>query len=257
MQSARSGEGGVEWVLMRLTPVPAFDDNYIWVLHDDAQRAIVVDPGDAAPIQQFLVGRQLRPVAVFITHHHRDHTGGLPTLREVYPKLRVYAPDDQRISDATDTVQPGDTLRVLDTDWQVLDLSGHTLSHIGYHAAALPTSAQPLLFSGDCLFKAGCGRLFEGTASQLFDSLQRIAALPDATRIACTHEYTLANMRFALHADGGNHALIAEQTRCAALREKGLPTLPSTLAMEKATNPFLRAQSVAELADLRQRKDNF
>lgn len=248
---------------MKLTPIPAFDDNYIWIVHDGSH-AIVVDPGDAIPVLAFLHAQQLQPAAVLITHHHWDHVDGLPDLRASYPNLPVYAPQDERITQRTHTAQVGAHLHIMGLDWQVLDLSGHTNSHIGYYCpvfADTDTGANanttPLLFSGDCIFKAGCGRLFEGTAEQMHSSLQRIATLPNTTRIACTHEYTLANMAFATHVEPDNQALLAEQQRCMQLREQELPTLPSTVALEKATNPFVRAATAQAFGKLRKQKDTF
>lgn len=246
---------------MELTPLPAFDDNYIWLLYD-GNRALAVCPGDAQPIVDFCTQHNLMLDAVLVTHHHWDHVSGLPELLKVYPNLQVYAPDDARIEHRTHAVRPNDAVDVLGIRWQVLDLSGHTLTQVGYYAESVQLgesvdAAQPLVFSGDCIFKAGCGRLFEGTPEQAYASLQRIAALPDDTRIACTHEYSLANMEFVVAIGLANAALRAEQQRCQQLREAGLSTLPTTVALEKAINPFVRAKNAAEFAEIRRQKDNF
>jgi len=225
--------------MLTIHPVPAFNDNYLWVL-SDGRRAAVVDPGDAAPVEAYLARERLELVAILATHHHADHIGGVARLVEKYAP-RVYAPLDDRIPHATDRVLDGDRVTVLGTTFDVIEVPGHTRSHIAYHAA-------DMLFCGDTLFACGCGRMFEGTAPQMHASLARLAALPPATRVFCAHEYTLSNIRFARAVEPANAALAARETDCAGRRERGEPTVPSTIAQELATNPFLRCTEPAVAA---------
>src|SRR6187455_3139900 len=179
--------------LMKLIPLPAFQDNYLWLLHD-GQRALVVDPGDAAPVQAFLAAQGLRLEAILVTHHHADHIGGVDTLRDA-TGARIYGPARERIPEPLQRLAEGDAIEVLGLRFRVLDVPGHTAGHIAYYAEHFP--GAPLLFCGDTLFSGGCGRLFEGTPAQMLSSLDKLAALPGATRVCCTHEYTLANLKFA------------------------------------------------------------
>lgn len=216
-----------------LVALPAFTDNYIWCLHD-GRCALVVDPGDPDVVEAWLANRQLRLTTILVTHHHADHTGGVTRLKARYAATAI-GPDEQ--IDGLDTVlreaQPLDLgiFGVAD----VIPVPGHTRGHIAYH---LP--AQHLLFAGDTLFSAGCGRLFEGTATQMYQSLQTLAALPDTTLLCCTHEYTLSNLRFASAVEPGNPAIERRQQEVKALRAVGQPSLPVTLEREKRYNPFLR-----------------
>ena len=221
---------------MNLLALPAFADNYIWMLHDGA-RAVVVDPGDAAPVQEALDRLQLELSAILVTHHHADHVGGVDALR---PRLLgpVYGPRHERIPGPYTPLVEGDRVLVLGLAFDVLDVPGHTAGHIAY--AQHGATQQPLLFCGDTLFSAGCGRLFEGTPAQMHRSLSKFAALPADSRVCCTHEYTLSNLRFAAAVEPGNAARARYQERCEALRAQGLPTLPSSLALELQINPFLR-----------------
>ncbi|WP_183961636.1 hydroxyacylglutathione hydrolase [Chiayiivirga flava] len=220
---------------MTLRALPAFDDNYIWCLHDAAGRAVVVDPGDAAPVLA-AADAGLRPVALLLTHHHNDHIGGAAQLRERFA-MPCFAPDDPRIESATERVGDGDTIRIeaLALAFTVLAVPGHTTSHVAFHGAGR-------VFCGDTLFSLGCGRLFEGTPAQMLASLDRLAALPDATQVCCGHEYTLANGRFAQAVEPHNPALEARLAEVRALRDAGQPSLPVTMARERATNPFLRCE---------------
>ncbi|AOY02256.1 hydroxyacylglutathione hydrolase [Jeongeupia sp. USM3] len=215
---------------MALTPLPIFDDNYIWVLHDD-RHALAVDPGLAAPLERFLAGRGLQLAALLVTHHHHDHTGGLAGLVAARPGLPVYGP--ARVAGVNRPLTGGETVTALGRDFDVLAVPGHTLDHLAYHAA-------PWLFCGDTLFAAGCGRLFEGTPAQMHASLSRLAALPGDTLVCCTHEYTLSNLKFARAVEPGNADLRERETVEQARRARGLPTLPSSMALERATNPYLR-----------------
>ena len=237
---------------MNLSALPAFADNYIWMLHDGA-RAVVVDPGDAAPVHAALDRLGLVLAAILVTHHHGDHVGGVDALRArlVGP---VYGPAHERIPTPFVPLVEGQAVEVLGLHFKVLDVPGHTAGHIAY----MQTDAvgDPLLFCGDTLFSAGCGRLFEGTPAQMSASLAKFAALPSATRVCCTHEYTLSNLRFAAAVEPGNAVREAYEVRCKALREADEPTLPSSIGLELSINPFMRcsapevvAAALAEGAD--------
>lgn len=229
---------------MRLIALPAFDDNYLWTLAGDDGAAVVVDPGDAGPILA-AAGAGLRPVAVLVTHHHGDHIGGLPALLDRWPSLVIHAPDDARIAGATARVADGDRVEALGLTFETLAVPGHTRSHVAYVCAAPGDADGGLLFCGDTLFSLGCGRLFEGTPAQMLASLDRLAALPGDTRVCCAHEYTASNAAFALAVDPENAALRARADAVRALRAAGASTLPSTIAQERATNPFLRCDTPA------------
>jgi len=229
---------------MKLIALPAFTDNYIWMLHD-GQRALVVDPGEPAPVVAALQSHQLALEAILVTHHHADHVGGVQALR---PLLQgsVYGPAREDIPGPFVALHDGDHVRVLDLDFAILDVPGHTSGHIAYfQAGPADGSDAPILFCGDTLFSGGCGRLFEGTAAQMLRSLARLAELPGDTRVCCAHEYTLANLRFARAVDPDNAELAAYTQACESLRERGLPTLPSSIARERQVNPFLRSAQVA------------
>jgi hydroxyacylglutathione hydrolase len=225
--------------MLSIDPIPAFQDNYIWCLHDGGS-AWVVDPGDAEPVEAFLTERNLRLDGLLITHHHSDHTGGIAELVRKYGLQTVYGPRNPAIAGITHRLKEGDSVSLLGLDFQVFEVPGHTLDHIAYFLA----TTQPLVFCGDTLFAAGCGRLFEGTAPQMYASLQKLAALPAATKIYCTHEYTLSNLHFALAVEPDNLATQARVISAQSLRKELRPTLPSTLQLELETNPFLRADAL-------------
>lgn len=227
---------------MNLIALPAFTDNYIWMLHDGRQ-AVVVDPGESAPVVAALDARQLTLAAILVTHHHGDHVGGVDALRS---RLHgpVYGPKRERIPQPYSPLIDGDSVDVLGMRFEVIDVPGHTSGHIAYFSAATGADA-PILFCGDTLFSGGCGRLFEGTPAEMHHSLSRLAALPGATRVCCAHEYTLSNLEFARAVEPVNADLVAYTTWCEAQRAKGLPTLPSSIARERQVNPFLRCDAPA------------
>jgi hydroxyacylglutathione hydrolase len=222
----------------QIVPVPAFKDNYIWTLRD-ATHAAVVDPGDAKPVIDYLDREGLELAAILNTHHHADHVGGNAELLR-RRQVPVFGPRDERIAEVSQRVGDGDRFRLphFDIELAVIEIPGHTRSHIAF-------TGDGLLFCGDTLFAAGCGRLFEGTPAQMHASLDRLAALPDSTRVYCGHEYTLANIRFAKAVEPRNAALLDFETRAARQRERGEPTLPTDIGQEKATNPFLRVREPA------------
>jgi hydroxyacylglutathione hydrolase len=228
---------------MNLEPLPAFSDNYIWMLHQ-GQRAVVVDPGDAAPVFDALKSKGLQLEAILVTHHHHDHTGGVAALREA-TGAKVFGPAHESIPEPAVHLIGGDQCEVLGLDFTVIDVPGHTAGHIAFWCAADPA---PLLFCGDTLFSGGCGRLFEGTPAKMLRSLTVLADLPGNTRVCCGHEYTLSNLAFAEAIEPGNVDLSRHRAHCIRLREQLLPTLPSTIALERAINPFLRTD-VASVAD--------
>jgi hydroxyacylglutathione hydrolase len=223
---------------MKLIPLPAFQDNYLWLLHD-GQRALVVDPGDAQPVTSFLAQTGLRLEAILVTHHHPDHTGGVDALREA-TGAPVFGPARERIPEPASRLSGGDTVSALGLAFRVIDVPGHTAGHIAFYCEEV--DGQPLLFCGDTLFSGGCGRLFEGTPAQMLASLDALAALPDDTLVCCTHEYTLSNLKFALAVEPGNTELIHYRQRCEERRAQGQPTLPSSIGLEKRINPFLRTR---------------
>ncbi|MFC2993653.1 hydroxyacylglutathione hydrolase [Halomonas tibetensis] len=222
--------------MLSVTPIPAFGDNYIWLLRQDTSSEIgVVDPGDAAPVIELIEREGLTLSTVLITHHHQDHTAGLSTLIERYSP-RVIGPDNPDIAGIDERVGQGDEFRAMGRLFEVHEVPGHTLDHIAFFTAGIP----PLLFCGDALFSAGCGRLFEGTPEQMHESLGKLVALPDDTLVFAAHEYTLANLRFALAADPHNPDVTQAMEECQHARDLDRPTLPSSLAREKRINPFLR-----------------
>jgi hydroxyacylglutathione hydrolase len=221
-----------------IIPIPAFADNYIWLLVQDAAAA-VVDPGDAAPVLDYLDRHGLALSAILNTHHHGDHVGGNLALLARFD-VPVLGPSREEIPGRTQAVTGGDRVAVpgIGVAFDVLDVPGHTAGHIAYYG---DFAGDPVLFCGDTLFAGGCGRLFEGTPGQMWSSLCALAALPDATRVYCAHEYTLANLRFAAAVEPDNAELAARVVRERQKRERGEPTVPSTIGVERATNPFLRA----------------
>ncbi len=226
---------------MNLIPLPAFQDNYLWLLQD-GKRAIVVDPGDASPVLTSLRQASAQLQAILVTHHHADHTGGVAALREA-TGATVYGPQDEPIPEPFTPVRGGMAVQALGLRFEVIAVPGHTAGHVAYYCAEAP--GGPLLFCGDTLFSGGCGRVFEGTPAQMLDSLRRLAALPGETRVCCAHEYTLSNLRFARAVEPGNPNLIHYTQHCESLRARAQPTLPSTLAQELAINPFLRTREPA------------
>ena len=233
--------------MLQIEPIPAFSDNYIWLLYDDTRDgAWVVDPGDAQPVIDALVRKGLTLVGVIITHHHFDHVGGLEILCERYD-CRVYGPQNPEISAITDRLSAGDSAEVLGLSFDIIEVPGHTLDHIAYFHGG----ENPILLCGDTLFAGGCGRVFEGTPPMMHSSLQALAALPTATRVYCAHEYTLANLAFASAVEPDNAALSDRVAQAKATRSRNEATVPSTLALELATNPFLRCEAPELKAALR------
>jgi hydroxyacylglutathione hydrolase len=238
---------------LELALIPVLQDNYIAVLWRDGLAA-VVDPAVAEPVIAWLEQRHLSLVAVLQTHHHSDHIGGTPGLLQRWPQARVIASaaDRLRIPLQTEGVQQGDHFPLLGEEVQVLDVPGHTRAHIAF---VLPVSGH--LFCGDTLFAGGCGRLFEGTAEQMYGSLQALAALPAETQVWCAHEYTQANLRWAAQQQPEDPAIAARLADVLERRHQGLPTIPSSIGLERATNLFVRACSTSELADRRLSKDHW
>ena len=227
---------------MEIIPLPAFSDNYLWLIHD-GRHAVVVDPGDDGPVARALAERGLTLAAILITHHHGDHTGGVAALAR--PGMPVYGPAAEAIAGVTHPLADGDRV-VIDApalSLQVIAVPGHTRGHIAYYG-------EGMLLCGDTLFSGGCGRLFEGTPAQMHASLARLAALPGDTRVYCAHEYTLANLEFALAAEPDNPERDRYRECCRALRDEGRPTLPTDIATQRAINPFLRCDSPSLRAKL-------
>ena len=227
--------------MLTLIPIPAFTDNYLWLLHD-GQRALVVDPGQAAPVLRKLAELNLKLDSILVTHHHADHTGGVDELRNT-TDAKVYGPATEKIPKPYDPLSEGDMVQAIGLDFQVIDVPGHTAGHIAFYSPDV--NGKPLLFCGDTLFSGGCGRLFEGTPAQMLASLDKLGALPGNTVVCSTHEYTLSNLRFAKAVDPANADLTAYQAHCNKLREHGQPTLPTSIAQELLINPFLRTRQPA------------
>ena len=232
---------------LRVSPIPAFRDNYIWAIENSDGDVVIVDPGDAAPVESFLADSNRSLRAILITHHHADHTAGIAQLcngREI----PVYGPIGEHIKGITHPVKEADIVTLLGARFDVLAVPGHTLDHLAYFLNA-PTEQQvsttPALFCGDTLFAGGCGRLFEGTPEMMYTSLLRIGALPEQTRIYCAHEYTLSNLGFAAKAEPDNTDVKLRYALELHKREMAVPTLPSTIFDELRTNPFLRCHSVS------------
>ncbi len=263
-----------------IVPVAAFNDNYIWLIGladpSGVRHGLVVDPGDGAPVIRALAESGMALAGILITHHHADHTGGIAELKAEWPQARVIGPADCRHALIEERVRGGDTVAFPDLGFlaRVIDVPGHTLDHIAFACDRIGTTDRPVLFCGDTLFAGGCGRLFEGTPADMIASLARLAELPRQTAVYCAHEYTLSNLRFAAAAEPDSADVAARIREAEAIRRSGTPTVPSTIAAEVATNPFLRidapgiaasvaghagepADRIARFAALRQWKNDF
>ncbi|MBT9508291.1 hydroxyacylglutathione hydrolase [Rhodoferax sp.] len=226
---------------MKLIPLNAFADNYIWLLHDTHQ-ALVVDPGDAQPVLAALQHSGVQLTTILVTHHHPDHTGGVEALRQA-TGAQVFGPMRETMPEPLTRLVGGDQVQCMGLTFKVMDVPGHTAGHIAYFCDDV--DGAPVLFCGDTLFSGGCGRLFEGSPAQMLASLDTLAALPDATRVCCAHEYTLSNLKFARAVDPDNQALAHYTAQAQDLRERQQPTLPSTILREREINPFLRTRQAA------------
>jgi hydroxyacylglutathione hydrolase len=233
--------------MLNINSIPAFQDNYIWLIHNEEHHCVVVDPGDAAVVTHYLNVNHLTLDAILVTHHHADHTGGISQLLRQYPQINVVGPENESIPALTHPVKDGDKIEIFGQVVEVLDLKGHTLGHIGY-------LLNNMVFCGDTLFSAGCGRIFEGSPQDMWQSLQRLSMLPDDTLVYCAHEYTASNVAFALAVEPNNITLQDYRDKVNRLRANHQSTLPTTIGLEKKINPFLRTtqpeviQSVAERA---------
>ena len=240
---------------LTLIPLPAFTDNYIWMLHD-GKKALVVDPGDANVVFEALKRLSLKLETILVTHHHVDHTGGVAELRDA-TGAAVFGPLTETMPEPIRRLQGGDKMQAMGLTFDVIDVPGHTSGHIAYYCDQLQDKSKdgaPILFCGDTLFSGGCGRLFEGTPSQMLSSLNKLSALPGHSRVCCTHEYTLSNLKFARAVEPNNGVLKQYQQDCEVLRAADTPTLPSTIARELQINPFLRSDQ-AEVVHAAQQLD--
>ncbi|TMX31926.1 hydroxyacylglutathione hydrolase [Vibrio sp. Hep-1b-8] len=219
--------------MLNIKSIPAFNDNYIWVIENSDRRCAVVDPGDATPVLTYLKEHELNLEAILITHHHNDHIGGVAELVRQFPNVDVVGPANEPVPTLTHAVDAGDQIELFDEIFFVLGLEGHTSGHIGY-------VGDGKLFCGDVLFSAGCGRVFEGTMEQMHNSLNKLAALPEETEVYCAHEYTTSNLAFALAVEPDNSQLQQYRDEVNRLRAQNKPTLPTTIRREKWINPFLR-----------------
>lgn len=221
--------------MLHIKSIPAFDDNYIWLIQNNQNLCAVVDPGDATPVLNFLQSNQLELTTILVTHHHNDHTGGIEALRRKFPAVCVIGPESSPYPNLTHRVREGHKVNLFSHELLVLDLPGHTLDHIGYFG-------DGKLFCGDVLFSAGCGRIFEGTAEQMYHSLQKLTALDDNTQVYCAHEYTLSNLAFALAVEPHNSTLQQYRDETNQKRAHGMATIPTSIGLEKLINPFLRVE---------------
>lgn len=233
--------------MINVKPIQAFSDNYIWMLNNNEQKQVVlVDPGESKPIFRLIESDSIKPIAILLTHHHADHTGGISELVKQFPNIKVYGPANENIPAITHPLKERDKIAIpeIEATFKIIDVPGHTSGHISYYG-------HGLLFCGDTLFACGCGRVFEGTMKQMENSLSKLASLPPETLVYCAHEYTLDNIGFAKWVEPDNKALLKREIDDTARQEKGIPTVPSTLDMELKTNPFLRykAPGVVQAAE--------
>jgi hydroxyacylglutathione hydrolase len=234
--------------MLHIEPVKAFNDNYLWVFHEEGgTQACAVDPGDAAPVLAWLDATGLQLAAILVTHHHGDHIGGIDTLLQRF-KVPVYGPATPRIPQVTHAVTDGDVVSVLGHEFRVLSVPGHTMEHIAYVSKDRVSENGPALFCGDTLFAAGCGRMFEGTPPVMHASLRKLAALPLDTQVFCAHEYTMSNLRFAAAVMPDNADVKQRIRNDGAKRERNEATVPSSIGLELRTNPFLRSAEPAVIA---------
>ncbi|PLR36710.1 hydroxyacylglutathione hydrolase [Chimaeribacter californicus] len=251
---------------MNLISIPALQDNYIWLLDDQQGTVIIVDPGEAAPVLAALNHHNLTPTAILLTHHHHDHVGGVNEILQHYPQVALYGPQETAAKFRQITLKQGDEITLGQQNYRIFDVPGHTSGHIAYYSA-------PYLFCGDTMFSGGCGRLFEGTARQMYQSFQQLTALPEDTLVCCAHEYTLANLKFARSILPQDRDIETYEQQVQEMRKKGVPSVPTTLEKEHKINVFLRCHDadlqkklgfvlpVSEpwqvFARLRERKDTY